>query len=159
MDEDVKVQDGEVVEEGLVEADTSASTDQATILMNLDELIKSNIASLDKLAIELKKQREMFDDSFNNDPTFREHAEKAKEANKVKATTKAQIMRQPAVAQLSEKVKNLRSEIKERQLSLSDYLREYSRMTGVNQIEGHDGEVREIVQEFKLIKKGQKRES
>ena len=36
---------------------------------------------------------------------------------------------------------------------LSDYLREYQRLSGSNEIEGEDGELREIVYTAKLVKK------
>jgi hypothetical protein len=42
---------------------------------------------------------------------------------------------------------------KELDTALSDYLREYMRMSGTNEIETEDGDVREIVYVAKLIKK------
>lgn len=128
----------------------------ATVLLSLDAMIKSHIKSLDTLGVELKKKREMLEDTFANDPTFKEHAENAKKAAKIKAETRSQITKQPQVAQLANKVKELSSEIKTRKLELSDYLLEYQRMSGANQIEGEDGEIREIVNEAKLIKRANK---
>lgn len=125
----------------------------AAVLLSLDSMIKSHIKSLDTLGVELKKKREMLEDTFTNDPTFKEHAENAKKAAKIKAETRSQIMKQPQIAQLANKVKELSSEIKTRKLELSDYLLEYQRMSGANQIEGEDGEIREIVNEAKLIKR------
>ena len=81
---------------------------------------------------------------------------KMKEVNKIKSQTKAQIMNQPSVLQLSNKIKNARSEIKERQGALSDYLKEYQRMTGATEIEGRDGKIREIVNDAKLIVRSDK---
>lgn len=130
---------------------------QAVALLSIEELIKSNVAALDKLSTELKQIRNMFEDSFNNDPVYREHAEQAKEAAKVKNTTRQQIIKQPSIAAMNEKIKGLRVEMKERQMSLSEYLAEYYRMTGNNEVEGQDGEVREIVNEFRLVKKLQKK--
>lgn len=133
---------------------TQTATDgQASILVNLEQLIKSHISGIDRLKDELQKHKGMLDDIFENDSTFKEHSEQAKEAAKIKSATKAQIMKQPQVTELSEKVKNMRSEIKEMENALSDYLKEYQRMSGVNEIEGEDGEVREIVYVAKLVKK------
>lgn len=158
MDEDKTLQDKEIVDAEIVEEITSseAANGDATVLLSLDSMIKSHIKSLDKLSVELKQKRQMLEDTFANDPIFREHAENAKKAAKIKSETRSQIMKQPQVAQLSNKVKELSSEIKTRKLELSDYLLEYQRMSGVNQIEGDDGDVREIVNEAKLIKRTSK---
>lgn len=123
------------------------------VLINMEGMIKNYIASIDKLSDEAKKLKEMLDDIFANDPVYQEHLEKAKEATKLKTATKLQILKQPQAADLNEKIKSLKSQIKESQESLSDYLQEYQRMSGVNEIEGEDGEVREIIYTAKLVKK------
>ena len=123
------------------------------ILLNMEGLIKGHISTIDKLSEEAKKLKDMLDDIFSNDPTFQEHDKLAKEAAKVKQNTKQQILKQPQAADLDKKVKDLKADIKENQASLSDYLQEYARMAGVNEIEGDDGEMREIVYSARLIKK------
>ena len=123
------------------------------ILVNMESLVKSHISQIDKLNEELKKLKEMLDDILANDSTYQEHLENAKEAAKVKTATKNQILKRPQAADLNEKIKSLKSQIKENQSSLSDYLQEYARLSGVNEIEGDDGEVREIVYTAKLVKK------
>jgi hypothetical protein len=148
----------EVVEAEVVEETTvTDSADGATVLLSLEELIKTNIDSIEKIQQDLRKQREMFDDSFNNDPVFREHSEKVKEANKVKSQTKQQIMKQPSVMQLANHVKSMRQEIKERQASLSDYLQEYQRLSGATEIESNSGELLRIINSSKLKKEGSKK--
>lgn len=132
---------------------SSLSDDQSTVLLSLDEMIKTHIQSIDRLRNELKEQKQMFEDGFVNDPAFRELSLAAKEAADLKSATRQQLLKQPTVATLSSKIKSISSEIKEKKLALSDYLLEYQRMAGVNEIEGYDGEVREIVNEAKLIKK------
>ena len=127
--------------------------DQATVLLSLEELIKNHIQSLDKLRDELKTHREMFSDAFENNETYRENTAKVKEANKVKSQTREQIIKQPAMQSLGEKIKTLSSDLKEKQGALSDYLLEYQRMTGATEIEGYDGEMREIINNAKLIKR------
>src|SRR3989344_4853226 len=96
------------------------------ILVNMEGLIKGHITAIDKIS---------------------------KEAVKVKQGTKAQILRQPQAGELDKKVKELKADLKENRSSLSDYLQEYARLSGVNEIEGDDGEVREIVYDARLIKK------
>ncbi len=128
-------------------------TKNSEILLNMESLIKGHISTIDTLTTEAKKIKDMLDDIFNNDPTYQEHEKASKEAARVKQGTKAQILKQPQAADLDKKFKDLKSELKENQGSLSDYLQEYARMSGVNEIEGDDGEVREIVYHAKLIKK------
>ncbi len=152
-----------IIEEQVIEADvitpetsSEEKSDQATVLTSLDELIKSHIASLDRLAEEKKKLGEMIADGLNNDVTFKELSDKAKEATKAKSQARQQIMNRPGVIEFVNKLKNIQSEIKEKNMSLSDYLLEYQKMAGVNQVEGYDGEVREIVQVAKLVRKASK---
>src|SRR3989344_5866843 len=144
MDEEVV--DGQVIEE-------PKTQDSSQIMLNMEGLIKGLIAQNEKLADEAKKNKEMLDDIFANDPTYQEHSEKAKEAAKIKGKNKKENLKRPQAAELDAKVKSLKSQIKENQASLSDYLQEFARMSGVNEIEGEDGEVREIVYTAKLIKK------
>lgn len=131
----------------------ASGKDSGQILINMEGLIKNHIASIDKLSQEVKKLKEMLDDIFKNDPTYQQHDEKVKEATKVRQTTKQQILKRPQAADLDEKIKSLKSQLKENQTSLSDYLQEYQRLSGVNEIEGDDGEIREIVYVAKLVKK------
>lgn len=142
---DEKVIDGEVVADG--------EQNGGQILVNMEAMIKNYVAAIDKLNTEAKKLKEMLDDIFNNDPTFQQHSEAAKEAAKKKGQTKAEILKRPQAKELDDKIRTLKSEAKESQGALSDYLQEYQRMSGVDEIEGEDGEVRQIVYTAKLVKK------
>jgi hypothetical protein len=155
MDEEQQIEEStDVVEQP--EDSPAPQENQAQVILSLEELIKNNIANIDKLRNDVKQHQEMYNDSFENDPTYRENAEKVKEANKVKSTTRENIAKQPSVIQLVQKVKDMRVELKERQAALSDYLLEYQRLTGVNEIEGHDGIVRDIINSSKAIKRSSK---
>jgi hypothetical protein len=125
----------------------------AQVVIDLENLIKTHITGIEKRRSDLKTQREMLASALGNDAAYKEAEQKAKEAAKAKSALKFEIMKQPANAALGEKVKELAAEIKEMDAALSEYLREYQRMTGVNEIEGEDGEVREIVYVAKLVKK------
>jgi len=138
-----------VTDADIVNPDPSA----ATVVLELETTIKNYITDIDRRKAELKKQREMLESALVNDETYRTHSEAAKAAAKVKSKTKFQILEQPANKQLSEKVKDLAVELKEADGALSDYLREYQRMSGASEIETSDGEVREIVYVAKLVKK------
>lgn len=125
----------------------------ATVLGDLENLIKGHISGIDKRKEELKKLKEMISDILINDPIYQEHEKIAKEANKVKSATKAQLMKAPNAAEVVGKVKTMVEEVKEMDGALSDYLREFQRLSGASEIEGDDGQVREIVYVAKLVKK------
>src|SRR5450830_363326 len=112
----------------------------ATILLELETTIKNHISLIDKNKAELKKQREMLESALLNDETYRLHTEEAKKAAKTKALTKYQIMQLPANKGLADKVKDLATQTHELDGALSDYLREYMRMSGTNEIETDEGE-------------------
>jgi len=138
----------------VVDTEVVADGSGAQVLLDLEQLIKTNVATIDRAKVELKKQKEMLDSALQNDETYRTHNEEAKKAAKQKGATKLQILSQSANKALAEKVKTLVAEVKEATDALSDYLREYARMSGTNEIETDDGVVREIVYTAKLVKKG-----
>lgn len=126
------------------------------VLMELETTIKSHISGIDKRKSELKKKREMVESALQNDETYRLHDKGAKEAAKVKNKTKKTILDQQQNKQLVADTHELSAEVKEMDGALSDYLREYQRMSGATEIETDDGEVREIVYVAKLVKKSKR---
>lgn len=133
-----------------------AEENDAILLQRIEEMIKTHISQIDNLKEEIDKHKDMLDDIFVNEETYQEHDKLAKEAARVRTATKQQILKRPNVADLSNKIKTLKSEKMELNEGLSDYLREYQRLSGSNEIEGEDGEVREIVYVAKLVKKSSK---
>ncbi|MBI2019743.1 hypothetical protein HYS95_03710 [Candidatus Daviesbacteria bacterium] len=128
----------------------------AVLLVKIEEMIKTHTSQIDSLAEEIGKHKDMLEDIFVNDETYQEHEKLAKEAARIKANTKKEIMKRADAADLNNKLKSLKSEQKELKQGLSDYLREYQRLSGSNQIEGEDGEIREIVFTAKLVKRSSK---
>ncbi|MBI5613774.1 hypothetical protein HY947_02520 [Candidatus Gottesmanbacteria bacterium] len=143
----------EIVHDEKLENDAIPAASDATVLLSIESLIKEHATAIDKGRTELKKYREMLESALLNDETYRIHSEKVKEAIKVKSATKSQIMQIPGNKTLSEKVKELAAGVKDAQNELSDYLREFLRISGTNEIEGEDGEIHEIVSTAKLIKR------
>jgi predicted RNase H-like nuclease (RuvC/YqgF family) len=130
--------------------------DSSELVLNMEGMIKNLMSTLDKQTEEVTKFQDALNDIFENDETYTNHAKLAKEAARVKSNTKQQILKQPQAADLNNKVKTLKSEIAENHASLSDYLREFQRMSGISEIEGDDGELREIVYTAKLVRKSSK---
>ena len=134
-------------------AEDNSTSNDAVLLVKIEEMIKTHISQIDTLQEDITKHKEMLDDIFGNDETFQEHDKIAKEANRIKSKTKSEIMKRPDVADLANKLKALKSEKMELNEGLSDYLREYQRLSGSNEIEGDDGELRTIVYVAKLVRK------
>lgn len=139
------------------ERQIQSPTDTVSVIMSLEDMIKTNIASIDKLTSELREKRHMFTDAFQNDPTYKEHEEKAKEATNIKNATKQQIRKQPAIMQMSEKIKSMTADLKEKKSGLSDYLLEYQRLTQATQLELFDGTMVEFVNSSKAVKRSGKK--
>ncbi len=121
-------------------------------MLTLEELIKNHIQKIDELNEEIKNHKEMFEDSFNNDPLYREHTETVKKATKAKKAVRDQIRKQPSVAQLEHELKDMQFEQKEMKKTLSDLLLDYKERTGATQLELFDGQIVEIVESAKVVK-------
>jgi hypothetical protein len=143
--ETLEIQEGEVIEP------SSSSSDTATTILDLTSLINSHISQATRLKGEAGKFKEMLDDIFVSDPVYQEHDKAAKEAAKVRANTKKQILKQPQAADLTAKINELRNQIKERNQELSDYLQEYAKITGTNSFETEDGQVKQIIYTARLV--------
>ena len=128
-------------------------TAQALGIVQIEEYINQQMTDISKLREEMRLVKSTVDDAFQNDAQYRELEQKSKEAAKVKNTYKKQMMNDPAVADQSNKLDGMKSEMRDMSVALSDYLREYNRLSGMTQFETRDGEVLEIVNVFKLVKK------
>lgn len=133
-----------------------SSGNDVVLLTRIEEMIKTHLSQIGELQEEITKHRDMVNDIFANDETYQEHDKIAKEAVRIRSNTKKEIMKRLEVADLANKLKSLKSEQSELKVGLSDYLREYQRLSGSNEIEGEDGELREIVFVAKLVKRSSK---
>lgn len=133
-------------------ADINPGTGQALDIMTIENMINAQMVDIEKMKEEMKLVKSSYDDTFKNDAKFKELDDKAREAGKVKNTYKQTLLKEPAVAELSNKLDGLKGEVKDLQDGLSDYLREYYRLSGMTQFETKDGEVLQIVNVFKLVK-------
>lgn len=120
--------------------------------INIEELIKNTVESIQKLSDELKQKREMFTDSFINNPSYRERDQQVKDASKARNSVKAEIAKAPSVASLEQEVKDLRFDIRDRKQTLSDLLLDFKLQTGATQLELFSGEMVEIVESAKIVR-------
>ena len=146
-----EVQDAEVVETSPETVSPGADT-----VLELENMIKNSMTIMDRNKSELKKLKEMLESALLNDSPYKEAADKAKEAAKEKGKAKMNVMQNSATKQIDQKVKDMTQENKDLAVAQSEYLREYAKLSGTTEIEGDDGEVREIVYTAKLIKKSRR---
>lgn len=144
-DTEEKFKEAKVVEE--------TPNENVMSLLEIQDAINARLKKLESLKDEIKPHKEMLDSIFASDPDFSEKSELAKKASKNKSEAKHRILRQPQAAELNQKIEDIRKEIKDVQEALSYYLREYQRVTGANEFESEDGELRQIVYVAKLVRK------
>ena len=104
--------------------DKSASQSAMT-MVELTSLINRYLTDIDQMKEKLRAQKQMFDDTFGNDPEYRELAEKAKQATKIKSARKQVLTKQPALQPVIATINELKDEVKDLEETLSSYVSEY----------------------------------
>jgi hypothetical protein len=132
-------------------------TDQLDEFLNLEELIKTYIVKIETLEKDLREKSQILKDTFESDAIYKEHADKAKEANRIKSATKQQILKQPTNQEMDQKVKDLKFDLSEQRAVLADYLTQYQQKTGASQIEMADGDIMEIVTVVRLSRRSSRK--
>lgn len=125
-------------------------TSQAEVADSIKGLILSNLERIEGLKKARRTAREMLDSALINDEVFKKHDDEAKQAIKKRKGTKDTVLSMPENFSLNEKIKAFGVDIKETQESMSEYLSEYKRLTGENEIEDKVGKMLRIVPVFKL---------
>ncbi len=143
----------EKIEEAEVVESTGEVNEDVMSLLDIQDAINSRLEQLKNFQDDIKPHKEMLESIFENDEDYIDKNEIAKKASKNKSEAKARVLRQPQAADLNQKIEELKNEAKEIQEGLSYYLREYQRLTGANEFESADGELRQIVFIAKLVRK------
>lgn len=145
--------DQEIIDVVPVEDNTREIPDAVQTQLSVESLIKTLMTRVARAKEELKPVSEMLNDLLNNNEEYQVVANEAKEASKKKSAVKKQILATPEGKMAADKVNALKDELKEAREALSSYLADYQRLTGSNEIEGEDGELRQIVYVAKLVRK------
>ncbi len=122
-------------------------------LQSVESMINSHLTRIERIRNDIKPIREMVRDYLENDEGYRELSEITKKASKEKGARKKELMNEPAGKNIQEKLDALTEELKDSQEALSTYLDQYRNLTGANEYEGPDGELRQIVYSAKLVRK------
>lgn len=139
-----KIEDAEVVD---------APRGSMTIV-ELTALINRYEADMKKMRDNLKIQSGMLRDAVEGDAAYHELDMQSKELNKKKTAIKQNVMKTVAMEAVVAKIEEYKGELNDAKEMLSGYLEEYQRVSGTNIIEGENGEIREIVPVYKLVKRG-----
>jgi len=143
--------EGEIVDESEDESNTG---DDALQMIDLEKTIKNFYDGVKMKREELKKLRDMINDTLETDKTFAIQQEKINDAKREQQATKDQLMSLSSVIEAKVELKNLGEEIKELDGYLSKNLLQYSEMTKKDSITMNDGETYQIKQSAKLVKQG-----
>ena len=130
---------------------TQTQSSTAETIVHLTGLIQGYITGIAQAKNELAENRGMLDDALINDPGYKEALDKAKEATKQKNAVKSQLMKQPNLMELNEKVKDLRLQVTEQEKTMSELLQQYAQLTGATTFEDASGNVKEIIYVATLV--------
>jgi hypothetical protein len=122
-------------------------------ILNLENLIKGYLGDIAKLREKLGVQKEMLKSSIEGDKDFSEAAAKTAEVKKKEAEIRQKLAKVDAVVGIKMQIEKISTELKNVQLSLSDYLNEYADITKSTEFIGPEGELLQIVRNAKLVNK------
>lgn len=151
-DTQVSIHDDSLVE-SVEQTATVSPNGEVVNLLTIEQQVKDRLAKLDTLREEIQPHKEMLQSYLENDEKYREATDLAKKASQNKTAVKKQLLSTIQGKTLVEAVDTRKADIKEEEEALSYYLREYQRLTGSNEFEGDDGELRTIVYIAKLVRK------
>ena len=125
---------------------------QALNIINIESLINTASSRLNDLTYEAKEYKAMLDEILESDTEFQEIDKEAKKQAKLKALARQKALNTPGAKTNIDKLKETQTQLREIKIALSDYLAQYVKISGTNQIEGPDGVVRSIIYTAKLVK-------
>ncbi|MEI7653276.1 MAG: hypothetical protein WCJ70_03285 [bacterium] len=122
-------------------------------VLNLENLIKGYLADMANLREKLRAQKEMLKSTIEGDKDYSEAAAKTAEIKKKENEIKQKLVKVDAVIGTKMQIEKISTELKNVQLSLSDYLNEYADITRSTEFIGPEGELLQIVRNAKLVNK------
>ena len=131
-----------------------SSTNAAMSILEIETIINRFLGDQEKLKETMKAQKEMYNASFENDAEYAGKNEEMKKLKKEVAAIKQRIVKLPEVVVVNNRINELKEEMKDIQEALTGYLQQYQVVSGTNQFMTEDGEVIEIVNVLKLVRKG-----
>jgi transposase len=125
---------------------------QSLNIVNTESLINTANSRLNDLTYEVKEYKAVLDEILESDAEFQEIDKEAKKQAKLRAVARQKALNTPGAKTNIDKLKETQTQLREVKTALSDYLTQYVKVSGSNQIEGPDGVVRKIIYTAKLVK-------
>lgn len=119
----------------------------------VDFLVKSLIAEQADIREKLKEQRAMLKDVLESDVNYRDIDEQMKNLAKRKKQVQQTLADSEGTKQAKEEMQGLRNDLKVVEKKLTGYLQQYLDTYNTRTIEDRDGQLREIITQYKLVKK------
>jgi hypothetical protein len=141
-------------EQNIEEAEIVDAPQSSMNIVELTTLINRYESDMKKMRDNLKIQSGMLRDAVEGDAAYHDLDTQSKDLNKKKTAIKQNVMKTPAMEAVVAKIEEYKGELSDAKEMLSGYLEEYQRVSGTNIIEGENGEIREIVPVYKLVKRG-----
>lgn len=138
------------------EVQSDASGGDALQQIDLERTIKTFHQGIASKRQDVKKHKDMIQDTLDGDQVYVEHLEKVNDAKKVLQETKNQLMAISSIISAKEEMKEMNAEIRDLKKALSENLMKYYEMTGTNNITMDDGETYVIQTSAKLVRQSSK---
>lgn len=122
-------------------------------IVELTTLINRYEGDMKKMRDNLKIQAGMLRDAVEGDAGYHELDVQSKDLQKKKTEIKQKVMKTASMEAVVAKIEEYKGEIKDAKDMLSGYLEEYQRVAGTNIIEGENGEIKEIIPQYRLVKR------
>ena len=145
--------DNQTDSESMTDTDSTSAQPTLDTQLNLEKSINLVISQIERLKEETKPIKEMMDSYLENDENYRKVEDLAKEAAKKKSEVKRALLDTQNGRELKMKLDEKREEMKAAKESLTGYLTEYKTLTGSDNFEADDGELRQIVFAARLVRK------
>jgi len=133
--------------------DTKTQPNQGSDIINVENLINSYNLKLDSLTRDLQEQKSMLQSILDNDSEYSELEKEAQKLSKIKSVARQKALKQSNAVSIIDKTKEIKNELREVKVAMSDYLTQYITLSGSRQIEAPDGTLMDIIYSARLIKK------
>ncbi len=133
--------------------DTKTQTNPAGDIINVENLINSYHLKLDSLTRDLHEQKGMLQSILDNDSEYCKLDQEADKISKTKSVARQKALKQSNAVSIIDKTKEIKNELREVKVAMSDYLTQYITLSGSRQIEAPDGTLMDIIYSARLIKK------
>lgn len=136
------------VEEQPQDGATSADT-----LYSVENAIRNHNRQLLEVKENFKKLNEMLKSYLENDDEYREASEAAKNASAKKSAIKQRLLSRPEANNIPAKLEEVKDQKRELEEGLSYYLTQFQQLSGTNEFEDENGDLKQIVYVAKLVKR------